>query len=60
MRKYNSPIIEILIFDEEDDILTASQATYSAKQLNEYMFNNSNVTSTTTIKLQDVKVSAGN
>ena len=61
MRKYSIPVIDILLFAEEEDILTASTAitgTYSAAQLNEYMFNNASVTSTTTIKIQDVKVTS--
>lgn len=59
MKKYNSPTIDILLFDEEEDILTTSTtqpATYSADQLNKYMYDNANVSSTTTIKIQDVKV----
>ncbi len=57
MKKYSTPVIDVLLFDAEEDILTASEATYAAKQLNEYMYNNANVTSTTTIKIQDVNVS---
>lgn len=57
MKRYTEPIIGIILFDEEDDILTASQnqATYAAKQLNGYMYDQG-VKSTTTIKLQDVNV----
>lgn len=59
MKKYSTPVIDVLLFDAEEDVLTTSTATYAAKQLNEYMYNNANVTSTTTIKIQDVKVTAG-
>ncbi len=55
MKIYTEPNIDVLLFDEEEDILTASEATYAAKQLNEYMFGQG-VKSTTTIKLQDVNV----
>lgn len=59
MKKYNNPMIDILLFDEEEDILTMSTAvaTYSADQLNKYMYDKIGVTSTTTIKIQDVQVS---
>ena len=42
MKRYESPIIELLGFDEEE-IITASTNTqsYAAKDLNEYMFSDS-------------------
>lgn len=57
MKGYIVPNIDVLLFDEDDDILTASTATYAAKQLNEYMYGQG-VKSTTTIKLQDVEVTS--
>lgn len=61
MKKYENPVLDVLLFDEEEDILTASVqpqvATYSADQLNKYMYDNINVSSTTTIKIQDVEIS---
>lgn len=59
MKKYIEPKICILLFDEEDDVLTASnepQAEYAARQLNEYMFEEKDVNSTTTVKIQDIQV----
>lgn len=59
MKKYIEPEICILLFDEEDDVLTASgdpQAEYAARQLNEYMFEEKGVDSTTTVKIQDIQV----
>lgn len=56
MKRYVIPNIDVLLFDEEEDILTAS-ATYAAKELNEYMFDQG-VKSTTTIKLQDIGISS--
>lgn len=57
MKKYIEPEICILLFDEEDDVLTVStQAEYAARQLNEYMFKEKGVDSTTTVKIQDIKV----
>lgn len=57
MKKYIEPEICILLFDEEDDVLTEStQAEYAAKQLNEYMFEEKGVDSTTTVKIQDIQV----
>lgn len=58
MKKYIEPEICILLFDEEGDVLTASTqaASYAARQLNEYMFDEKGVDSTTTVKIQDIKV----
>lgn len=60
MKKYIEPKICILLFDEEGDVLTASgdpqAASYAARQLNEYMFEEKGVDSTTTVKIQDIQV----
>lgn len=61
MKKYNNPIIEILLFDEED-IVTASGTPESRKavnsfyQLNDYFFKEKKADGTTSVKLQDIQV----
>lgn len=59
MKSYTTPIIDILIFDEED-IMTASNinADYSADQLNRFLFEEEKTNTTTTIMLQKVKISS--
>lgn len=59
MKSYTTPIIDILIFDEED-IMTASNinADYSADQLNRFLFEEEKTNMTTTIMLQKVKISS--
>lgn len=58
MKKYTMPIMDIMMFDEEDEVtmLSSRKGTYSAHQLNKAMFEDENVNATTTIKLQDVLV----
>lgn len=58
LKKYIEPEIDILLFDGEDDILTDSgtDANYAARQLNEYMFEGKGVDSTTTVKIENIKV----
>lgn len=61
MEKYSKPIIDILYFDEED-IVTASgdpnKARYSADLMNGYFFEDRKASQTTTVTIQDIKVTA--
>lgn len=57
MKKFIEPEIEILLFDDEEITAEASNtANYAAKQLNEYMFNDKQVNSTTTVKIENIQV----
>lgn len=58
MKNFIKPEIEILLFDEEEIMADTStiDANYAARQLNEYMFGEKNVNSTTTVKIQDIQV----
>ena len=58
MKNFIKPEIEILLFDEEEIMADTStvKANYAARQLNEYMFDEKNVNSTTTVKIQDIQV----
>lgn len=58
MKNFIKPEIEILLFDEEEIMADTStvDANYAARQLNEYMFKEKNVNSTTTVKIQDIQV----
>lgn len=58
MKNFIKPEIEILLFDEEEIMADTStvKANYAARQLNEYMFKEKNVNSTTTVKIQDIQV----
>ncbi|MDO5398399.1 MAG: hypothetical protein Q4G33_10765 [bacterium] len=58
MKDYSAPVIDIIIFDEED-IMTASgiNADYSADQLNRFLFEEEKTNTTTTIMLQKIKIS---
>ncbi len=57
MKNFIKPEIEILLFDEEEIMAdTSTDANYAARQLNEYMFEEKNVNSTTTVKIQDIQV----
>lgn len=58
MKNFIKPEIEILLFDEEEIMADTStvKANYAARQLNEYMFEEKNVNSTTTVKIQDIQV----
>lgn len=59
MKNYVNPIIEFLIFDEEDIIACSTvNADYSSDQLNEFLFNREKTNTTTTIMLQEIKVSS--
>ena len=62
MKKYEIPLIDLLIFDSEDDILTISTATvkkydYAAGALND-MMNGSDVNAkgVTTLNLENIIV----
>lgn len=56
MKKYTVPGINVLIFDEEEDVLTISTATNSENQLNKYMFEEKSTKTTTSIKLENIKL----
>lgn len=58
MKNFIKPEIEILLFGEEEIMADTStvKANYAARQLNEYMFEEKNVNSTTTVKIQDIQV----
>lgn len=58
MKNFIKPEIEILLFGEEEIMADTStiDANYAARQLNEYMFDEKGVDSTTTVKIQDIKV----
>lgn len=58
MKNFIKPEIEILLFDEEEIMADTStvKANYAARQLNEYMFEEKGVDSTTTVKIQDIQV----
>ncbi len=59
MKKYVEPYIDVLDFDDDDDVITMSgdlnKASYAAQDLNEYMFSDSvKAGSTTTININRV------
>ena len=57
MKKFIEPEIEILLFDDEEITADVStEANYAARQLNEYMFNDKQVNSTTTVKIENINV----
>lgn len=55
MKTYVAPNIDFLQFDENEEVVMVSY-TYSAKQLNEYMFNERDVDSTATLNIEQIKV----
>lgn len=60
MKNYTAPMVDILLFDDEE-IVTASNATYANKLIQQYTFGNDGhgdgvgVGSSISIKLQDIK-----
>ncbi|MDO5396540.1 MAG: hypothetical protein Q4G33_01295 [bacterium] len=58
MAKYSKPIIDVLYFDEEE-VVTAStpeKGRYAADLMNEYFFGEGKASQTTTVNIQQVKV----
>lgn len=61
MARYIKPTVDILYFDEEEIEMTLSGARHSSEFMNEYFFGKDvNATRTTTVKLQNVNVTAEN
>lgn len=56
MKKYIMPIIDILMFDDEDKVCTILSGTYSAHQLNKVIYEDEEAKATKTIKLQEILV----
>ena len=59
MKKYTNPYIDVLLFDEEDDILTASTTGYTAAMdVNAQMekVTNGGSMSISTVRLEDIKI----
>lgn len=58
MKKYTNPYIDVLLFDEEDDILTTSTTSYTAaqdvrSQMEKVAGGNLSIS---TVRLEDIKV----